>query len=275
LVRPAVAKVIEVVEQAETEGVDTPLPSLLKERTSLGSIYIEAMPRYAVGSGLLAGLSSKTKTLTEFGRQARVHDPHLNDLATQWLMHYYLSAPHGPGPSFWHYLITRRFRIGVELEGPQVAGDIATLVQEESGKPLAQNTARATSTIFLGTYAKSDGLGPLGFLRTVGDGRGSSYRVSNPSSPPLWALAYCLADYWEAAFGKSAEDQQVTTSLPQLTQLDGFTSLFFIGPEYFDSVLRRLQRKGLVEVYRVSPPYQVVRLWSDKQELLDHLYDGE
>lgn len=82
---------------------------ILRETSSIGTVQAASAPRYAYGTGLL---DSENK-LTEFGRLAYKHDPMLERSATQWLMHYYLSAPNGFGPSYWYNIVSTRFRLRV------------------------------------------------------------------------------------------------------------------------------------------------------------------
>lgn len=59
LVRPAISQILQVVSETQpskpTAGELTKCCSQaeFRKKTSLGSIYIEAMPRYARGAGLL------------------------------------------------------------------------------------------------------------------------------------------------------------------------------------------------------------------------------
>lgn len=268
LSRPSVATVLEVVDGIDSEGGSVSLADLLKERTTLGANYIRSMPRYAVGSGTLVGTARGKTRLTTFGEQARLHDPGLDHAATQWLMHYHLTSPHGPGPVFWTHLVTRGLRVGDELQRGRVAQEIARVAEEDTGKPLAPRTAQATATVFLGTYAKSDGLGPLGILSSVDSGDGVVYRVQEPIPPPLWSLAYALADYWERAWG-----QQATVNLAELTETGGFASIFSMGSGQLERALEQLRDQGVLELYRTAPPYQVVRLWTDKDVLLSRIHE--
>jgi len=80
------------------------------------------MPRYAIGAGLL----DNNYEITLFGKFAHKHDPILEQAGTQWLMHYHLSAPQGPGPAFWHELVMSRFRGGCEFTTDEIATQIAT-----------------------------------------------------------------------------------------------------------------------------------------------------
>ncbi len=268
LVRPALASVLEVADSSESEGTSTSLADLLKERTALGANYIKSMPQYARGSGLFAKASRSKMTLTTFGKQARLHDPHLNHPATQWLMHYHLSSLNGPGPSFWNHLITRVLRVGDGLERSEVAREIARIAEEETGKPLADRTAQSTATVFLKTYTKSDGFGPLGVLRPIGGDGSMSYRVQEPTLPPAWTVAYALADYWEGTRG-----QQATVNLTELTAPGGLASVFLTGPAQLERLLEGLREQGVLDLYRTAPPYQVVRLWTDKNDLLKRIYE--
>ncbi len=268
LVRPAVAAVLEVVDSIRSEENPGSLADLLKARTTLGTNYIKSMPNYAFGGGLLARTTRGRTFLTAFGERVRLHDPNLDETATQWLMHYHLSSPYGPGPAFWNRLVTRNLRVVDELHRGDVAHEIARAVEEATGKQLATRTVQSTATVFLGTYARSDGLGPLGILRSVDAADGVVYRVQEPAPLPQWALAYALADHWERTWG-----QQATVNLPELTEPGGFASIFSIGSEQLGQALERLRDEGVLELYRTAPPHQVVRLWTNKDALLGRIYE--
>jgi hypothetical protein len=268
LVRPAVASVLEVIGDMGPDGAENSLSDLLEARTSLGTIYIEAMPRYAYGAGLVDGLSTKRKDLTKFGELVRSRDPYLNDLATQWLMHYHLSAPHGPGPTFWNHLVSNYLRVGDELEKGEVAKEIAQHLERVTGKSQTAKSFQSSATVFLGTYAKQDGLGSLGLMEAANGAASGLYEVSEPDPPPPWPLAYALAEYWQGRWGG-----QKTVNLAELSEPGSFASIFLIGSAQLERLLEELRREGVLDLYRNVPPYQVARLWSDKDELLERLYD--
>jgi hypothetical protein len=243
------------------EGHDSIERKLIRELTTLGTIYVEAMPRYCFGSGLL----NKQYDLTEFGNYVIQHDPMLEQESTQWLMHYHLSAPQGPGPAFWHELVVTRFRIGDEFTTEDIAIQIAHLYNSIEGKDLADKSARSTATVFLGTYIKSDGLGNLNLLASL---RNNRFRVNeNYNTPPIWAIAYGLLDFWQKQFPGHA-----TINLNDLYGDKGLTNLFMISRGRLNSILEELQQDGILELYRTAPPYQVVLLRSEKQPLLEKLY---
>jgi hypothetical protein len=248
---PAVSQVLRVAAELADKVTD----KVLRQTTDLGTVYVEAMPRYARRSGLLEMGSYR---LTRFGEAVRAHDPDLRRSETLWLMHYHLSAPHGPGPKFWHKLVSRHFRPGEELQTAALAKEIANFAKEQTGREVAARTCRSSASVFLSTYTKLDGLGRLGLIEKPNDGRigGGRYRVLAPEPPPIWALAYALADYWEGNYAG-----QVGVNLSDLAAEHGFAGLFMLGTSTFGSILAHLQRENVLEVHRIAPPYQIVRRW--------------
>jgi len=263
LSRPSLQQVLFVAAKTKDTYVENQeqRESILRDGTTLGTNYIKAMPRYAVGTGLLGA----NYRMTSFAKFAQKHDPLLEQVGTQWLMHYHLSAPQGPGPAFWHDLVVTRFRIGDEFTTDDIAIQIAHLYNSIEGKDLADKSARSTATIFLGTYIKSDGLGNLNLLISLGDNR---FRVNdNYNSPPVWAVAYGLLDFWQKQFLN-----QATINLNDLYGEKGLTNLFMISRGRLNTILEELQQEGMLELYRTAPPYQVLLLSGEKQQLLEKLY---
>lgn len=259
LSRPAVSSVLLAVENYDrAQGT---LFEHLRQNTNLGTRYCKAMPRYGQGTGLL----DRSYHVTEFGKLALTNDPYLTSEVTQWLMHYHLSAPQGPGPRFWHALVTRTLRPGRTLRSNEVAQELLSILQEQKQPEPTPRALQSTATVFLGTYARSDGLSALQVLRQEED---SSYSVLHPSPPPLWVLAYTLADYWEHHW-----PGQVTVNLSEITQPGGWASLFWMEQGTVGEQLQRLKQHGVIDLYRVAPPYQVVRLWENRMVLLERAYE--
>ena len=91
------------------------------------------MPRYALGAGLL----NSDYSLTPFG-QSVVRPIHCSKSSdTLWLMHYFLSAPHGPGPSFWHELLANNGS-GDEFSSKDIEESLPNLLSHWKGDPLRQ-----------------------------------------------------------------------------------------------------------------------------------------
>ncbi len=224
------------------------------------------MPRYAVGAGLL---EDKTYGFTPLGATVFEHDPMLTHPVTLWLMHYHLSAPKGPGPSYWHYLASREMQIGAELDPKELTDKTRSFLKETEGSTLADRSARTLVTVFTGTYTKSDALGRLGLLEEVdGKGQEKTFEVLEPEPPPLWAVGYALAHYWESVWGDMG-----LVNLSELSESGGFSTLMFLGAYQLNSTLRQLQSEGLLELWQVAPPHQIARSWSEKGAFLKRLYE--
>ncbi len=232
----------------------------LGKSTDLGTVYQEAMPRYALRAGLL----DKSNALTVFGRFVAQHDPTLEKVSTQWLLHYHLAAPHGP-TAFWNYLVRTRFVPGNIFTAADLIADLTAFLQQEAGKNPAPDSVRSTITVFLGTYLKTDGLGRLGLVEEINT---KTYRVLSTDAPPLWALGYALSEYWRAHY-----DERLTINLDDLSQGD-FASIFLLGEEGLTRLLLQLKQEGMLDLYRISRPYQVVLLQPSLEYALQKMYVG-
>jgi hypothetical protein len=151
------------------------------------------------------------------------------------------------------------------LQRSQVAVAVKQAVSEAGERDVNDRTANQAATVFLGTYAKSDGLGPLGMLEHQEDG---SFMVKEPSLPSLQTFAYILSDYWQANWG---EVQGVHVA--RVTESGGPASLLMMGPGTVNRYLRDLQAAGFATVQRHMPPFQLNRNWSNPDVLLERLYD--
>jgi hypothetical protein len=178
-----------------------------------------------------------------------------------------MSAPFGPGPSFWNLLITSGLRLGQTITRATVANEIGAHVRATTGKTLSARTLDSSATAFLGTYAKTDALGRLGLLSIREESKGA-YDVVQPDPPPLWAIAYALADYWENGTPNTSE-----LLLKDLGRPDALAGIFFMGSGMFGALLSELQSFHIIAIKRDAPPFVVTRLWSDSSQILDRLYD--
>ncbi len=237
----------------------------IRQHTPLGTIYAEAMPRYARGCGLVSGAGK----LTPLGETVCRHDPSLSHPVTLWLMHYHLSAPEGPGAAYWSNLVARCLPFYEDVRDTAMAAATARFLEtEQPTESLKPETIKSAATAFRRTYVRSDGLGRLGLLQEL-KRRGSTYvYVREPQSPPPAAVAYALADYWAT----QPFSGQATVSLSELTRDDGFARLMWMDQRNLEETLDLLRQKRVLDIYRTAPPFQVTRPCS-KEDLLPHLYD--
>lgn len=256
LSRPAISAIMSVLN---TDKVSKNLKSILREKTHLGNNYVKAMPHYARGCGLL----DFNNQITLFGSMVLKYDPLMESLKTQWLMHYFMSAPHGPGPQFWHEFVCKKFRYGEQFSRETLVSHLADIFSDISGTELSNNSLDSTVTAFTSAYLNDDGLGRLNFLQREDD----YFSFLEPDPPPVWAVAVALFDFWAAHF-----PNQVTIGLDKLYAEGGLTSIFMIGEGRLNRYLRTIQEAGLIDVYRVAPPYQVALYNPDMALALHNLY---
>lgn len=252
LSRPSLA---QIVGNAGRSGA---LDRQFLVNTSLGTNYQKAMPRYAFRAGLL----DERNNLSIFGRFVARLDPALERPATQWLLHYHLAAPHGP-TAFWHHLVRKHFLPGNTFTTDDLAADLTEFLSDVAGKAPALRSIRSTVTIFTGTYLKPDGLRQLGLLEEVGP---STYHVPAAGPPQLWGVGYALAEYWHTRYG-----ERLAINLDDLTQGD-FAAVFLLGEERLTQLLIQLKQEGMLDLYRISHPYQVVLLQPSLEYALQKIY---
>jgi len=264
LKRAAITQLLEVALEYRLVGEECPSPKAFREKTQLGTIYIEAMPRYAQITGLL----DDDNCLTPFGEAVARNELLQERKETQWLMHYHMCSPSSSSPDFWKETVLTYFLSGNTFTRATIEDFLSTFVEKTEGRTLSARDTKTTARIFLDTYTNEDSLGSLGILEQLDK---NEYVVQSPEPPPLWAFAYALIDYWKTTYG----EDRLTVNLDELTARGGLGSIFLIGGGRMNSYLQRLQRKGIVDIFIVSPPYQVVLQETDEQAILEQLYDED
>lgn len=261
LSRPAIAQILQVVREHPPRNGQS-IRTLLREHTDLGTNYCKAMPRYAYACGLV---DYNCTHLTPFGNFVLNCDPTMARTETQWLMHYHLSAPEGPGPLFWYRLVTEFLQQRESFTIHEIADAIRDSVEAAENKLLQPRSARATATIFLGSYAKPQGLSALRLLQR--EDEPDSWRFCLPESAPWSVVGYALMRHWDALY-----PEQKTVPLNHLTERGLFASVFWMGERALLNTLEPLRNAGYIDLYLTAPPHQVVRLREDSDQLLEVVY---
>lgn len=262
LSRPQIRQLLAASTSLEPDDPDSPCltPALIREQTQLGTVQTEAMPRYAQACGLLDSLLCPT----DFGRVAYTYDPLLELEATQWLMHYHISANHGYGPLFWSQILVSHIRIGNDFGHSEIADQIAVIIADAEQRELKPRDARTAATVFLRSYLEADALGALGLLEQLDK---DHYRVLEPDPPSVWVFALALIDYWQAHY-----PTRQTINMDDLYVDGGLGDIFLMGGGRVSSYLNRLQDEAYVVLHTVAPPYQIGLLQRDPRPLLERLY---
>lgn len=254
LIRPGLSHVLRMAAQ---HGACT--KALLRMGSPLGPEQINAMLRYAYGTRL----TDDDNRLTPLGKIITRHDPNLESQQTLWILHYLLTAPNSLAPAFWPHVITQLFRPESEVTTDGVRRVICDFYASAAEGTFSPPSARDCATALLGTYSDDRSMGSLGILTQQAQG---TYLVNEPLFPNLNTFAYLLATFWDAQFQST-----VSTHLSAVT--DGLTPIFLTGSAVLKQALGELQGHNLVRVQQRTFPYQVEKLWSSTEALLQKVYE--
>lgn len=232
---------------------------IFSKSTSLGTNYIKAMPYYARGCGFIG----QKYEITPFGAFAFRCDEQFDLVNTQWLMHYHMSAPHGPGPTFWNQVVTKLLFSGNMFSKEDVSDFIGNYIFHSENKVISARKVQSTATKLLNAYTNSEGLGKLKILIATDSGR---FRVQSPVIPSAWVIGYALLDFWKTQY-----PDRIGVSLDVLMN-SGFPQLFLMAKSDLDEVLRMMQENQYVDVHRTAPPFQVMLLRQDQESILEKIY---
>lgn len=247
---------VQVVLASALAGQEISKDDIL-ENTTLGTSQAEAMPRYAERCGLL----NENKVPTIFGELVGNHDESLALISTQWLMHYYLSAPHCFAPNYWGQLTSHFDSSGELITTNDLEKSVAAFALEITGKEPSPRTINAAASAFVGTYSREDSLNQLGFLKSQGGGQ---YLVTEPHPISAQSFACILVDYWESNWGERGDI--LLSELAPLARL--LRAQGILG-----SLLKTLEKSNLIVCQRRVSPFQVRRLWEDSSAVWrEHLY---
>jgi hypothetical protein len=212
---------------------------------------------YADCAGLIAvEPRGREIRLTAAGQVIFECDRQMKKPVTQWVMHYHLSRA-GSKAEAWAYFVQ-------EFLPQRQSFDRAAF--EKSVEEKFGNRAKLRSIkpgLVLNSYTESRSLGLLRLLREAD----REYSRGRPYIPTPYIVGYILAEIWDA--------QHPTRMMADVDTLSGPGHL---GPTVglrdsdLQEQLNALTHVGVITQMREAPPYQVVRQWGDKLDLLRQAY---
>jgi hypothetical protein len=223
------------------------------EETDLGTEMRKPYIGWLRGTGLAESRDGSGGVgLTSFGVRVASQPRLLDQPATQWLMHYHLAAPDGPGPEFWNEAISHFSAIGESFS-------VDDWLEHFRQSGAAEKSERVRFNVFKQTYV-TGALIRLGMLSV--DPSSKQVRVSKPR----WAcgadvFAYALIDHWQERW-----DSYLSVDLELVFEPGGVADVFMLNREQVDEYLGTLAADGLLDVFRIAPPYQITRRWADHKD---------
>ena len=227
----------------------------VKENTFLGNNYIKAFLPYCKGIGVL---NFKNNFLTSFGKLIIKNDPTLSSNETMWLMHYHMSAIHGPGPEFWSELIRGFFYPNNRFSSSDIKDAIALYYWDKNQKILSGKSINQQHLYLLipmsisegprGQEDCSEGLRQLKLITKVAD---NNFLVNQSTFHSPLILAYALCHFWEQMYPGN-----ISVTLDSLLQSD-LPKLFLLSASDFEGILDELKAIGFIDIHRTAQPYQI------------------
>lgn len=251
------------------------LLAVVVEKPSVSNVEIAEMTGMGIGKNPRKGLVQPTIeyadcagliaveprgrqiTLTEAGRVIFEQDRQMKKPVTQWALHYHFSRLGGKAEAWSHFV--------QEFLPQHQKFDRATLeksIEEKFGSRAKLRSIKPG--LVLNSYIESRGLGLTRLLRESG----GEYVRAQPNIPiPPYIIGYILAEIWDA---------QHPTRM--MIDEDALSQPGHLGPTAglkdsdLQDQLNALTHLDVIGQMREAPPYQVVKKWSEKLELLRKAY---
>ena len=137
-------------------------------------------------------------------------DPYLEDPATLWLIHYQIATNTNQATSwYWAFNVLR----GNQFTPPLFTKDVYKWAQQQqSMRPVSENTLRRDVNCFIRTYCQSRDSDPLveetfdcplvelNLIAELPDGSGYEFQRGDKETLPIEIVAWALVTFWENHF---------------------------------------------------------------------------
>jgi|GEM_PF-1549010 len=263
LERDNISKVLAVISESPAASLQQ-----IAEETGIGigrnvsDGKVRPTIQYAIYCGLLKPESIESRNHIEFSELGRVvfeHDPRLKLSVSQWVMHYSLCQTENEA-LVWSFFVHDFLPKFSEF-------DPSTLKRElELHFPdLSEDNIKDYRRILISCYVDGNGLPKL---RLIESWEKDKYLRGSVNYPNAYLAAYLLADIWEA---KHPDRSMVQPSV--LLERGHLTSTLNLTRDDLQTSLNEMSAIGAITQMREAPPFQVVRKWTNKFDLLRHAYE--
>lgn len=216
--------------------------------------------KYAMFCGLLEPSSSDGKIIiSDLGKVVREYDKRLKSSVTHWVMHSKISSQES-GAIAWKSFV-HNFLPFYNVFDRKMLKDFLDALKSD----LNEKTKVANVGLLLKSYLDDSGLYKTRLFREmVAD---NFYR--EPSNyPNAYLAAYILAEIWEAKHG----DDVAAVEPSVLLQPGHLATTLNLNEGDLQNCLNEISAISAISQMREAPPFQVVRKWDNKFELLRRAY---
>ncbi len=195
--------------------------------------------------------------LTDVGRLIFERDRQMKKPVTQWVLHYHLSRI-GSKAEAWAYFVQEFLPQHQKFK----RAEFEKSIEEKFGERAKLRSIKPG--LVLNSYTESRGLGLLRLLRESG----REYAQARPNIPiPSYIIGYILAEIWDAQ-----HPRWMMVDLDKLSEPGHLGPTIGLKDSDLQEQLNGLTQIGVIGQMREAPPFQVVKQWSDKLELLRQAY---
>jgi hypothetical protein len=220
--------------------------------------------QYAVYSGLLTDESAESKnniSLSELGKIIFENDQRLKNSITQWVMHYFLARTENEA-LIWSFFVHEFLP-----QFPNFESDDLERGLRDRFSDLSERINKENRRILTSCYTDGNALSKTGLLESY---EKDKYIRGNSNQSNPYLAAYILAETWEA---KHPEKSMIEPSA--LYESGHLVTTLNLADGDLQNCLDEMSAIGVIEQMREAPPFQVVRRWTDKFDLLRRAYEVE
>lgn len=197
--------------------------------------------------------------LSDVGQIVFENDQRLKTPITQWLMHYFLCRTENEA-LIWSFFIHEFLTQFTEFESNTLEENLRTKFPD-----LSERINRENRRILTSCYTEGNALSKIGLLENH---QKDKYFRGNSKYSNVYLAAYILAEIWEA---KHAEASGVEPSV--LMENGHLATTLNLSEEDLQNCLNEMSAIGAISQIRDAPPFQVVRKWTNKFDLLRRAYE--
>ena len=254
---------------SETQGLNDTLQNLMV-KTGLGNAKVDKIKTWSVRAGLI-----KDNNLSPEGKIVLKHDPDLQSIITDWLMHFYLSfgnqglnkIPENPAEwGSWTYFIYT-FLPENPTFTKNILGQNIIYIFEEIPKRMKNPEKEIPKRMkyILKAYTDQQALANCQFIKEI---KSDHYESGHPNLPNSYLIGYFIAQLWQRDFDQ--ETSVLTEDI--INQKMGILPVLGIQAESLQQHLNAMEALGIIEQRRTVAPYQIIRRWDNPLTLLEKAY---
>lgn len=220
--------------------------------------------QYAVYGGLLTEESAELRNTIAFSDVGKIifkNDPRLKSPISQWTMHYFFCRPQNEA-EIWAFFVHEFLPQYVSFDGQSLEEELKRKFSELSERVNKENRRILTSC-----YTDPNGLSKIELVESFQKDEFVRGRVNYPNA---YLAAYILAEIWEAQHG---DESSVNPNA--LLESGHLATTLNLNEGDLQNCLNEMSAIGAIQQMREAPPFQVIRKWTDKFDLLRRAYEVE